>query len=85
MMIAPCSSAVGPAPPDLPVPVLSATDAYTAETLTITWHPKGITHEDIVMSSFYLEDIHTLPPTRTGVFVSKGPRSHTNRRSIDII
>ncbi|XP_043239880.1 gamma-aminobutyric acid receptor subunit rho-2-like [Amphibalanus amphitrite] len=42
--------------------------AYTSETLTIEWHPKGITREDIVMSSFYLEDIRTLPPVRVGVF-----------------
>ncbi|KAF0290433.1 Glycine receptor subunit alpha-2 [Amphibalanus amphitrite] len=42
---------------------------YSVETLLLEWHTKGITHEDIVMSSFYLEEIRMLPPVTIHILI----------------
>ena len=35
------------------------------------WHSKGITHEDIVMASFYLTEVRTNPPIVIDMLVGK--------------
>ena len=35
------------------------------------WHSKGITHEDIVMASFYLTEVRTNPPIVIDILVGK--------------
>ena len=52
-------------------PVSSAKDIYNTDALLMEWHSKGITHEDIVMTSFYLTEIRTNPPIVIGMLVGK--------------